>query len=69
MPMKPGDLRKFKIETSLKSVNLDGKAFLVVKHCVSQDGTHLVGFLLDGRVWELAQTWVLLNSEAIDEAG
>ncbi len=67
--MKPGDLRKFKIESSLKSVNLDGKPFLVVKHGVGPDDTHLVSFLLDGRVWELASSWVLLNSEAIDEAG
>lgn len=66
--MKPGDLRRFKIDTTLKSVNLDGKPFLVVKHRVGQDGTALVGFLLDGKVWELAQTWVLLNSESIDEA-
>jgi hypothetical protein len=65
--MKPGDLRRFKIDTTLKSVNLDGKPFVVVKHRVCQDGTNLVGFLLDGKVWELAQTWVLLNSEALDE--
>ena len=67
--MKPGDLRKFKIESSLKSVNLDGKPFLVVKHGARPDDTHLVSFLLDGKVWELASSWVLLNSEAIDEAG
>ena len=69
MGMKPGDLRRFKIESSLKSVNLDGKPFLVVKHGADPDGAHLVSFLLDGRVWELASSWVLLNSEAIDETG
>ena len=67
--MKIGDLRKFKMDMPLKSDKLVGRSFLVVKHRVSQDGTCLVGFLLDGRVWELAQTWVLLNSEAIDETG
>ena len=67
--MKPGDLRKFKMDMPLKSDTLVGRPFLVVKHRIGRDGTHLVGFLLDGRVWELAQTWVLLNSEAIDEAG
>ena len=67
--MKPGDLRKFKMDMPLKSDTLVGRPFLVVNHRVGQGGTHLVSFLLDGRVWELAQTWVLLNSEAIDEAG
>ena len=67
--MKPGDLRKFKMDMPLKSDTLVGRPCLVVNHRVGQGGTHLVGFLLDGRVWELAQTWVLLNSEAIDEAG
>jgi len=66
--VRPGDLRRFKMDMPLKSDNLTGRPFLVVKHRVGQDGTNLVGFLLDGRVWELAQTWVLLNSEALDEA-
>ncbi len=66
--MKPGDLRKFKMDMPLKSDKLVGRPFLVVKHRIGQGGTGLVSFLLDGKVWELAWTWVLLNSESIDEA-
>ena len=39
--MKPGDLRKFKMDMPLKSDKLVGRPFLVVKHRIGQDGTHL----------------------------
>lgn len=68
MSMKPGDLRKFKVSMPLKSDRLEGKPFLVLKERLVDTGdTHLVSFLLDGKVWELSFAWVLRNSEAHDE--
>lgn len=70
MSMKPGDLRRFKVSTPLKSDRLEGKPFLVVKERLADTGdARLVSFLLDGKVWELNFAWVLRNSEAHDEAG
>lgn len=63
--MKPGDLRRFKDGDA--SGLAAGKIFLVIKRRISEDDTHLISFLLDGRMWELASAWVLRNSEELNE--
>ena len=73
--MKPGDLRRFKdgLRGSESTERISGQPFVVINTQLHSWRPPVLGgvdFLIGGRIetgWSL--TWVMNNSEALNEAG